>query len=153
MTVELKFGGLSRETALALLSSAAAVKASENGKAQMVPEGDIYPSLPEALTEVSVPAQPEASPAITTEQVRAVLADKSRAGKAAEDYAAYISELITDAKKRCGDPIVLVEQRLDFSEYVPDGFGTGDCVAVADGTLEIDCGFQVWKGRGGIRRQ
>lgn len=91
MTVELKFGGLSPETALALLSSAAAVKASENGKAQMVLEGDIPPSLPEVPTEISVPeqpeppkAQPEASPAITTEQVRAVLADKSRAGKTAE---------------------------------------------------------------------
>ncbi len=55
----------------------------------------------------------------------------------AENYAAYISELITDAKKRCNDPIILVEQRLDFSGYVPDGFGTGDCVVVADDTLEI----------------
>lgn len=84
MTVELKFGGLSPEIALALLSSAAAVKASENGKAQMVLEGDFPPSLPETPTEVSVPAQPEASPAITTEQVRAVLADKSREGKTAD---------------------------------------------------------------------
>ena len=25
-----------------------------------------------------------------------------------------------------------VEQRLDFSAYVPDGFGTGDCIIVAD---------------------
>lgn len=91
MTVELKFGGLSPEIALALLSSAAAVKASENGKAQMVLEGALPQSLPEAATEVSTPAEPEppeeqppeASPAITTEQVRAVLAEKSRAGKTA----------------------------------------------------------------------
>ncbi len=31
----------------------------------------------------------------------------------------------------------MIEQRLDFSKYVPDGFGTGDCVIIADGTLHI----------------
>ncbi len=35
------------------------------------------------------------------------------------------------------DPIVLIEQRLDFSCYVPDGFGTGDCVIIADDRLHI----------------
>ena len=30
-----------------------------------------------------------------------------------------------------------IEQRLDFSDYVPDGFGTGDCVIVADRRLHI----------------
>ena len=34
-------------------------------------------------------------------------------------------------------PITLVEQRLDFSKYVPEGFGTGDCVIVADDVLHI----------------
>ena len=33
--------------------------------------------------------------------------------------------------------IVLVEQRLDFSCYVPEGFGTGDCLIVADKLLHI----------------
>jgi len=32
---------------------------------------------------------------------------------------------------------VLIEQRLDFSKYVESGFGTGDCVIIADGTLHI----------------
>lgn len=41
------------------------------------------------------------------------------------------------AKKKCSDPIVLVEQHLDFSQWVPDGFGTGDCVIVADETLTV----------------
>lgn len=31
----------------------------------------------------------------------------------------------------------MVEQRLDFSRWVPDGFGTGDCVIVADDILHI----------------
>ena len=53
------------------------------------------------------------------------------------DYAAYVLELVEDAKKSCKDPVVLIEQRLDFSRFVKDGFGTGDCVIIADGTLDI----------------
>src|SRR6056297_1338874 len=41
----------------------------------------------------------------------------------ANDYASYILELIETAKEKCTDPAVLIEQRLDFSKYVKDGFG------------------------------
>ncbi|GED68021.1 nuclease [Brevibacillus reuszeri] len=52
-------------------------------------------------------------------------------------YADYILELVETARQSCGDPIVLIEQRLDFSKYAEGGFGTGDCVLIADGTLHI----------------
>lgn len=52
-------------------------------------------------------------------------------------YAEFVQEQVEAAKQKCADPIVLVEQRLDFSEYVPEGFGTGDCVIVGDGTLSV----------------
>lgn len=55
----------------------------------------------------------------------------------ATGYAAYILELIETAKQTCTDPKVLIEQKLDFSRYVEEGFGTGDCVVIADGTLHI----------------
>lgn len=55
----------------------------------------------------------------------------------ASEYAEYVMELIAQAKKNCADPVVLIEQRLDYSKYVTDGFGTGDCVIIADGTLNI----------------
>jgi len=55
----------------------------------------------------------------------------------ANGYAAYILELVEMAKQTCSDPQVLIEQRLDFSEYVEDGFGTGDCVIISDGALHI----------------
>lgn len=55
----------------------------------------------------------------------------------ASGYAAYICELVEEAKKTCPDPAVLIEQKLDFSAYVKEGFGTGDCVLIADGTLHI----------------
>ena len=54
-----------------------------------------------------------------------------------DDYAAYIFEIVEKVKDTCRDPVVLVEQRLDFSGYVPEGFGTGDCLIVADGTLYV----------------
>lgn len=54
-----------------------------------------------------------------------------------DSYAEYVAEQVAKAKEHCIDPIVLVEQRLDFSKWVPQGFGTGDCVIVADDVLTI----------------
>lgn len=55
----------------------------------------------------------------------------------ATEYAGYVMSLVAAVKQTCKDPVVLIEQRLDFSRYVESGFGTGDCVIVADGTLYI----------------
>lgn len=52
-------------------------------------------------------------------------------------YVEYILDILREIKKTCKDPVVLVEQRLDFSNYVPEGYGTGDCVIVADGIIHI----------------
>lgn len=54
-----------------------------------------------------------------------------------DSYVEFILEQIEVAKQHCADPFVLIEQRLDFSCYVPDGFGTGDCLIVADKLLHI----------------
>lgn len=55
----------------------------------------------------------------------------------AEDYRNFVLEQIETAKRKSRDPTVLIEQRLDFSRWVPEGFGTGDCVIVADGLLQV----------------
>ena len=55
----------------------------------------------------------------------------------AESYCSYVMEQVEAAKKCCPDPQVLVEQRLDFSRWVENGFGTGDCVVVADEVLQV----------------
>lgn len=52
-------------------------------------------------------------------------------------YVDFVMEQYEQAKQKCKDPVVLIEQRLDFSAYVPDGFGTGDCLIVSDDTLHI----------------
>lgn len=55
----------------------------------------------------------------------------------AEMYATYVMEQVESAKMNCKDPVILIEQRLDFSRYVPEGFGTGDCVIIADGIMSV----------------
>lgn len=54
-----------------------------------------------------------------------------------DDYVAYVQEQISLAEETCGDPQVLIEQRLDFSHVVPGGFGTGDVVIIAEPCLHI----------------
>ena len=55
----------------------------------------------------------------------------------AAGYAAYVMELLETAKLTCSDPVVMIEQRVDFSRWVQDGFGTADCILIADGVLNI----------------
>ena len=54
-----------------------------------------------------------------------------------DDYRDYIMDLVGQAKTHCKDPVTLIEQHLDFSCYVPDGFGTGDFLLVADKELNV----------------
>lgn len=52
-------------------------------------------------------------------------------------YVDTVIEKFTAAQERDKGAELLLEQHLDFSEWVPDGFGSGDAVIVADGTLEV----------------
>ena len=52
-------------------------------------------------------------------------------------YVDFVLEQLEIAKQTCKDPIILIEQKVDFSEYVPDGFGTADCLIVSDDKLHI----------------
>lgn len=50
----------------------------------------------------------------------------------AEGYAYYI-----DVLKQSDDAVVLLEQKVDFSPWVPEGFGTCDCILIQGDTLTI----------------
>lgn len=52
-------------------------------------------------------------------------------------YAEFVITTIEQIKATCPYPLVMVEERLDYSYLVPDGFGTGDCVIVAEGVLYV----------------
>jgi hypothetical protein len=54
-----------------------------------------------------------------------------------DGYVDTVTERYNAARARCKDAILLLEQRLDFSEWVPDGFGTGDVVIIAEPVIEV----------------
>lgn len=63
--------------------------------------------------------------------------DSDEMEECTDAYVEFVMEQYEAAKQDCKDPVVLIEQRLDFSCYVPDGFGTGDCVIISDDKLHI----------------
>ena len=52
-------------------------------------------------------------------------------------YRDFVIERFNEARKKTKDAVLMLEQKLDFSDYVSDGFGTGDVVIIADGNMEI----------------
>lgn len=54
-----------------------------------------------------------------------------------EKYSTYVMEAYEAAKTVVPDPVLFIEERLDFSDIVEEGFGTGDSGIIADGTMEI----------------
>lgn len=50
----------------------------------------------------------------------------------AEGYRDYILEQIHG-----DDALVMLEQRVDFSPWVPNGFGTADCIIIQDNTMDV----------------
>lgn len=54
-----------------------------------------------------------------------------------EIYTNYVFEKLAEAQSHTPDALIFLEQRLDFSRRVPDGFGTGDCIIIADDLMEV----------------
>ena len=57
--------------------------------------------------------------------------------EAVNRYVDICEEKVNEARARSSDAEAMIEARLDFSRWVPDGFGTGDMVIVADDILEV----------------
>jgi hypothetical protein len=57
--------------------------------------------------------------------------------EATELYVDLITEKFNQARAKTKDALLLLEARLDFSHIVPGGFGTGDAIIIADGTMEV----------------
>lgn len=97
--------------------------------------------------ETEAAAEGTAAHALCEHKLRKVLKMRSKKPISAYDcdemdaytdgYVEFVLEQLNEAKQNCSDPLVLIEQKLDFSCYVPDGFGTGDCLIVADKLLHI----------------
>lgn len=52
-------------------------------------------------------------------------------------YADFIKAKLNETWETCQDAFAELEVKLDFSEWVPKGFGTGDCIIVADDVLNV----------------
>lgn len=69
---------------------------------------------------------------------KALLGEITREMDKNTDY--YVDIVMTkyyEAKRISADAQLYIEQRLDFSRWVPHGFGTGDATVVSDQTLEV----------------
>ncbi len=81
----------------------------------------------------------------TNDKIRNAELKKLRANKLYTDdmesevdkYITYVVETFNAARAKTKDAKLLIEQRLDFSHLVEQGFGTGDACIVADGVLDI----------------
>lgn len=63
--------------------------------------------------------------------------DSDEMQECTDSYVDFVSEKIEIAKQRCKDPLVLIEEKVDFSKYVKGGFGTADCLIISDNELQI----------------
>lgn len=54
-----------------------------------------------------------------------------------EGYKDFVLERWNQAKAATPDAALFVEQKLDFSHIVPEGFGTGDAIIIGDGIMEV----------------
>ena len=56
---------------------------------------------------------------------------------AVDEYVSFVIAEIEEARRVCKQPIILVEQRVDASEYVDNCFGTADMVIITDKMAHI----------------
>lgn len=53
------------------------------------------------------------------------------------EYTDYVVEQFENAKAHTKDAKIFLETKLDMTDYVPEGFGTGDVIIVADRVLDF----------------
>ena len=109
---------------LACPPSAVAAAAYENTSSEYAAEGTMAHEVAEIVVSGNI--RPETgrdgfAPEVTNEML-----------DCAAGYRDYIQEQI-----KSDDAVVMLERRVDFSEYVPDGFGTCDCIIIQGNTLTI----------------
>lgn len=54
-----------------------------------------------------------------------------------DEYISYVMQQYKAAKRKNGSALLLIEQKLDLTQYIPEGFGSNDAVIITDGEIEI----------------
>jgi hypothetical protein len=75
-----------------------------------------------------------------TKQLKAIQGDKQYENAMydyADDYAVFVLEQFAEAQAHTKDAVIYLEQKLNLTDYVPEGFGTGDAGIIADKWLTL----------------
>ena len=105
--------------------SAVAAEAYPNEGTEFTREGTLAHEVAEYVARTGVPFELDA-------YLREHSGCDRQMIECAEGYRDYIHEQI-----KTDGATVLLEQRVDFSTWVPDGFGTADCIIVQDRTITV----------------
>lgn len=54
-----------------------------------------------------------------------------------ENYRDFVLERLYDAQARTKDALIFLEQKIDLTDFIPEGFGTTDVVIIADGIMDV----------------
>lgn len=65
--------------------------------------------------------------------------------QAADTYCDVVLSKLCAARAADPSAEIFIEQKLDYSHWVPDGFGTGDCIIISDAVIEV-IDFKYGKG-------
>lgn len=52
-------------------------------------------------------------------------------------YTDYVIQEFKAAKKKTKDAVLLIEEKVDLTDFIEEGFGTNDAMIIADGVLEV----------------
>ena len=107
---------------LACPPSAVANEAYPNQDTSFTQEGTLAHEVAEIVARARLTEQPIEYPDNATHEMI----------ECAHEYVDYIEE-----QKKSNDATVLLEQKVDFSAWVPEGFGTCDCLIIQDNTLIV----------------
>ena len=114
-------------------SALVAAKYEDTGS-EFAAEGTLAHEVAEAIASGSI--KPES--VVTNEDIDTDVTQEMV--DCAKEYSDYIQERITT-----DTPTVLLEQRVDFSPWVPDGFGTCDCI-ILEGDVMTVIDYKYGKG-------
>jgi hypothetical protein len=106
---------------LACPPSAVAAEAYENADTDYTREGTIAHEVAEIYANGDKVNMEVTTVDITSEMI-----------ECAQGYRDYIQE-----QTKSDTAVVLLEQRVDFSPWVPDGFGTADCIILQGDTMDV----------------
>ena len=100
-------------------------------------EGSLAHSLAEIKTAVEIGKISKQKYLKKLQQIRSDPLYTEEMDKATEIYKEFCIERFNEAKAATKDAVIMLEQRLDYSPWVPDGFGTSDTTIISDKVLEI----------------